>query len=632
MKALILEDNSSQAHSLKELLSEEGWVGHISYSWNSASAFLKENSIDLLILDILLPDKEGFEVLNILSKEKNLSISKIILISGIANENSVSKKIPKNLKNHCVFFKKPIDEKSFLDFLGTIQISKSDKQETSIFESFFEPNSYSKPSNFYLPQNKTFDSKELIFVVFLAHSKKFTGHLRINTNRNNQSCIDFYKGNIIKMSSNSKKSFFGALLVEHGLCLQKDIKTLLENKESNKMLGEKLVEKNLLSPYMLSVILKEQVKIRLSEIMSHSSFTLDMQKESFENIEAADIDFNETDFIEWLADSLQTEMDKNFFLKLFLEVKATIQKSLAVNKALIHQKFLQDYNKFFKNLNNNSSIEDIINSSMNGDHTLQLLYFGLLTKSIYLKRTKKEVVNIKKIEAFLDNIITKDSKDLFAILDLSWGASSAEARHSYQQLVKTINKWSVNAGENLKEKIQQALYKITESYGILKSEQKRAEYMRVQKEEDFVKIMESYEKGLTKVKSGLYREGIEVLEQIVNYKHTPGNTVLYILWAKLKLNGDSSFENRDKATQMSKAINACPISLRTSPLFWYVKGLFCVKAGQYEKAEELFGKCLKIEKEFLSAKKELILLKSKLTNLKQRNNNKILKFLLKKSS
>ena len=118
---------------------------------------------------------------------------------------------------------------------------------------------------FYLSQNKTFDSKDLIFSIFLAHLKKFSGEFKITTDNKTETLIRFYNGHIIKLTSNSEISFFGALLVEHGLSLKEDIEALLENKQSNKLIGELLVEKELLSPHMLNFMLKEQVKIRLSE-------------------------------------------------------------------------------------------------------------------------------------------------------------------------------------------------------------------------------------------------------------------------------------------------------------------------------------------------------------------------------
>ena len=297
MKALILEDNSSLAQSLQEILFNQGWQVDVGSSFKEASFFIAKNSYDLIVIDILLTDGKGFEVLDILpQKTINLDL-KIIFISGLFEKSSVLKNIPKRFKSNCIFLQKPIDEKDFLNQLEEFKKLELKNNKFSIFESFFEKNLLKKPLDFYLLKNRTFDSKELLLAISLAHYKNFTGEFQITTDNKKLVTIKFYNGDIIKLISNSEKSFFGTLLVEHGLSLQTDIEILLEDKEPNKLIGERLIEKRLLSPYMLNFILKEQVKIRLSEIMSCPSFHLNIIEESIENSEPANIDFNEIDFI-----------------------------------------------------------------------------------------------------------------------------------------------------------------------------------------------------------------------------------------------------------------------------------------------------------------------------------------------
>ena len=172
--------------------------------------------------------------------------------------------------------------------------------------------------------------------------------------------------------------------------------------------------------------------------MSYPSFKLNILEKSFENNIAMDMDFDETDFTEWLADSVQTELTEEFFKNFYMSVKfCLIQKSSQINKAVISQKqFLQDYNLLFKNLKKGAPVKDIINHSTDKHHSLQLLYFGLLTKSIYLKNQKEASMDMQKIELFLDFIIEKDSEDLFALLNLPWDASTKEAEKSYKQLIQ----------------------------------------------------------------------------------------------------------------------------------------------------------------------------------------------------
>ena len=149
MKALIVEDNLSFAQSLQKVLSEEGWQVEISNSWEKASPIINTSVFDLLIIDVVLPDKQGLEILEILSKKKSHNFTKIALISALCDELMVTKKIPKNLQNYCTFFKKPIEVDLFLNFLQTVKTFKTGSSESSPLESFFEKGIPSEPLRFY---------------------------------------------------------------------------------------------------------------------------------------------------------------------------------------------------------------------------------------------------------------------------------------------------------------------------------------------------------------------------------------------------------------------------------------------------------------------------------------------------
>ena len=634
MRALILEDNISLANVLKEFLLKKGWQAQICSSWKEADLMIDQGLFDLYVIDILLPDTQGFEVLKALSEKNQICFAKIALISGFFDHSAVMKKIPPVLKKQCVFFKKPIQEKSFLQFLKDFQPHRIYKKP-SFFEGFFCPGLPPKALNFYLPEKQTFDSKYLISALFLSHLKGFTGDLKIQTDKGQKDLVKFYKGAIFSLISNSKKSFFGNLLVEHGLSSQENIQFFLEDtKNSQKRLGEKLVKSQLLNPQMLNFILKQQIKIRLSEIMKSSSFHLKIINKKYETETIkTEIDFNELDFIEWLADSLQTELRVEDLEKFYLGIKnKKIQKSSKINRILInHKKFLEDYNFLFQQIKADQTIESFINSSPHKNHSLKLLYFGLLTKSIFLRGEKKELLNLQKTMGLtLDSILEKDSEDLFAILNLSWKASIEEVEQNYKQLVQTIHPDLLpsKAPEPLRKKCEAAFKKINHSYKYLRDTTKRAKYLEQQTEKDFINVIQLYEEGLTYIKNKKYKEAHKSLLKIADHKQAPSNTILYILWAKLKSEDKEISQNRKKGIEVQQSLNSCPIDLRISPLFWYVKGLFFVQAKKYDKAKELFKKALQIEKNFTEAKTELIRIK----HLRAKKKPKFFQGLLKKSS
>lgn len=90
-KILIIEDESSLQASLKEFLSLE--------NFETASAFNGEEGVelaikecpDLILLDIILPKKNGFEVLEEIKKNEKTKKIPVILLTNLESPDDVTK-------------------------------------------------------------------------------------------------------------------------------------------------------------------------------------------------------------------------------------------------------------------------------------------------------------------------------------------------------------------------------------------------------------------------------------------------------------------------------------------------------------------------------------------------------------
>ncbi len=63
MQFLYVEDNPSEAQVVEAMLHSEGHLCHTTHSGQQAVALAKRNDYDLIILDIMLPDIDGYEVI-----------------------------------------------------------------------------------------------------------------------------------------------------------------------------------------------------------------------------------------------------------------------------------------------------------------------------------------------------------------------------------------------------------------------------------------------------------------------------------------------------------------------------------------------------------------------------------------
>ena len=83
---LIVDDDVNLCTVLKEELSEVGYEVDYVNSGFDVSKFLDSKAVDLILLDLKMPGKDGFEVLNDLSNQK--ASTKIIVLTAYADVKS----------------------------------------------------------------------------------------------------------------------------------------------------------------------------------------------------------------------------------------------------------------------------------------------------------------------------------------------------------------------------------------------------------------------------------------------------------------------------------------------------------------------------------------------------------------
>lgn len=88
MKVLVIEDNTELAQNITEYLQREGYVCELAANHNKAVAKLSSFAYDCIVLDIMLPDGNGLEILRFIKNEK---ITSCVLI--ISAKNSLDDKI-----------------------------------------------------------------------------------------------------------------------------------------------------------------------------------------------------------------------------------------------------------------------------------------------------------------------------------------------------------------------------------------------------------------------------------------------------------------------------------------------------------------------------------------------------------
>jgi len=92
-KILIVEDDSILQKALQEFLDGEGFEIFSALDGEEGIKLGKEKKPDLVLLDIILPKKDGYEVLKELKSDENTKKIPVILLTNLGSLNDVERAI-----------------------------------------------------------------------------------------------------------------------------------------------------------------------------------------------------------------------------------------------------------------------------------------------------------------------------------------------------------------------------------------------------------------------------------------------------------------------------------------------------------------------------------------------------------
>ncbi len=109
-KILVIEDESALLYSVQSKLSSQGYKVYSASDGEGGRQKVKDFKPDLIILDILLPGKDGFEILGELKDNKEMAHIPVIIISRLDDVVSVAKGMKLGAKEYILKAKSRVDD------------------------------------------------------------------------------------------------------------------------------------------------------------------------------------------------------------------------------------------------------------------------------------------------------------------------------------------------------------------------------------------------------------------------------------------------------------------------------------------------------------------------------------------
>ena len=86
MRILVAEDDRDIADLIAHYLRKQGWEPHVVSTGDEAVAYARRQSIDLVVLDLMMPGLSGLEVCRLLRSDKTTEALPIMMVTARAEE------------------------------------------------------------------------------------------------------------------------------------------------------------------------------------------------------------------------------------------------------------------------------------------------------------------------------------------------------------------------------------------------------------------------------------------------------------------------------------------------------------------------------------------------------------------
>lgn len=109
-KILFIEDERRFQETLGAKLQKEGYEMLAAFDGESGLKMVEEEKPDLILLDLILPKKDGFKVLEILKAKPELSPIPVIVVTNLESKKDIEKALSLGVRSYLVKASYTLDE------------------------------------------------------------------------------------------------------------------------------------------------------------------------------------------------------------------------------------------------------------------------------------------------------------------------------------------------------------------------------------------------------------------------------------------------------------------------------------------------------------------------------------------
>jgi signal transduction histidine kinase/DNA-binding response OmpR family regulator len=108
---LVVDDDHDTAELIRDTLRNEGWRAQVAHHGRQALELIARKRPDLVILDIMMPEMSGFEVLEALARDKTTAAIPVLVLTARGNESDARRGLALGAKR---YMSKPFDLRALI--------------------------------------------------------------------------------------------------------------------------------------------------------------------------------------------------------------------------------------------------------------------------------------------------------------------------------------------------------------------------------------------------------------------------------------------------------------------------------------------------------------------------------------
>lgn len=110
MKLLIIEDERALNKAFEDKFTRANYEVKVAFDGEEGLAIAKSFAPDAIVLDLVMPKKDGFEVLKELHTDSSLSTVPVVVVSNLGEDGDIKRALALGAKDYYVKSEHPINE------------------------------------------------------------------------------------------------------------------------------------------------------------------------------------------------------------------------------------------------------------------------------------------------------------------------------------------------------------------------------------------------------------------------------------------------------------------------------------------------------------------------------------------